>query len=160
MAKDPKYKYEGRLVAEADKEKGELFDIIAAVTENGQCPFVDEFYSGLCQRYIESLRNEKGLEKEDRINYEKLMFYFEKFVATGKWNNIRQLRPIEDGFFEFKSIETGMRVIFYYDDQNRSVIILTHYFDKGGHDKTPPKEKKRMNDIRKSFDTRRRKGGN
>ena len=160
MAKDPKYKYGGRLVAEADREKGERFDIIAAVTDNGQCPFVDEFYSGLCRRYSESLKNGKRPEKEDRINYEKLGFYFEKFVASGMWNNSRQLRSIEDGFFEFKSIETGMRVIFYYDDENRSVIILTHYFDKGGHDKTPPKEKKRMNDIRKGFEKRRQKGGN
>jgi hypothetical protein len=48
-------------------------------------------------------------------------------------------------------------VIFYYDEVNRGVIILTHYFDKGGKDKTPQKEKERMYQIKESFDKRRRK---
>ena len=155
MDKKPKYKYGGVLILEADRDAGDRFDIIAAVTETGSCPFWDEFFFPLSQRYNESLRRRISLNRKDEINHNILNDYFDKFCKNGSWNNIRQLRPIENGFFEFKCLETNLRVIFYYDDINRGVIVLTHYFDKGGKDKTPQKEKKRMYHIMESFNNRR-----
>lgn len=163
MALQPKYKYSGVLIAEADREKGEKFDIIAAVTDNGKCPFWDEFFLDLIQKYANA-QSKKGisdklaLNKKDKINYQRLDHYFERFVKNGPWNNRTQMRPIEDGFYEFKCIETDLRVLFYYDDLNSSVIILTHYFDKGGSEKTPLREKERMHRIKESFEKFRRKG--
>jgi phage-related protein len=155
----PKHKYGGILIAEADKEKGEKFDIIAAVTENGKCPFWDEFFLDLNQRYNSAKRKNIFLNKKDDTNYKKLDYFFDKFSKTGPWSNEKQIRKIEDGFFEFKCIETSLRVIFYYDKHYRNVIVLTHYFDKGGNDKTPPKEKEKMHRIKDSFEIYRRKGG-
>lgn len=152
-------KYGGRLIIEADFASGDKFDIIAAITENGHCPFWDEFFESLRERYNESLRKSISLGKKDQKNFKTLQHYFDKFCKRGPWSNKQQLRPIENGFYEFKCITTGLRVIFYYDDKNRNVIILTHYFDKGGHDKTPRKEKKRMYEIKKSFDKKRERGG-
>jgi phage-related protein len=156
LEKKPKYKYAGILILEADWDAGDKFDIIAAVTESCKCPFWDEFYMPLNQRYNESLRKRFSLNKKDEINYRVLGTYFKKFCTGGSWNNKRQLRSIENGFYEFKCIETNLRVIFYYDDINRGVIILTHYFDKGGKDKTPQKEKERMYQIKESFEKIRR----
>lgn len=157
MVIEPKYKYDGILILEADKEKGDNFDIVAAVTESGSCPFWDEFYLPLNQKYNESMSKGFSFNKKDKINYSVLSTYFDKFCRIGPWSNKHQLRPIENGFFEFKCIETSLRVIFYYDKINRGVIILTHYFDKGGSDKTPQKEKDRMYRIKDSFDKRREK---
>ena len=157
MDKKPKYKYDGVLILEADRDAGDKFDIIAAVIESGSCPFWDDYYLPLNQRYNESLSKQNSFNRKDDINYRVLGTYFDKFCTSGPWNNIRQLRPIENGFFEFKCLETNLRVLFYYDEINRGVIILTHYFDKGGKDKTPQKEKERMYQIKESFDKRRRK---
>ena len=155
MDKKPKYKYGGVLILEADREAGDKFDIIAAVTESGSCPFWDEFYLPLNKRYNESMGKRISLNRKDGINFRVLKTYFEKFCTGGPWGNIHQLRFIENGFYEFKCLETNLRVIFYYDDINRGVIVLTHYFDKGGKDKTPQKEKKRMYHIMESFNNRR-----
>lgn len=155
MVLHPKKKYGGILITEADKEAGEEFDIIAAITETGTCPFWDEFFSPLMSSYNESMKKSISFNKKDQINYRVLKQYFERFCKTGPWNNKRQLRQIENGFFEFKCIETSLRVIFYYDEKNRKVIVITHYFDKGGNDKTPKKEKERMYDIKKGFERRR-----
>lgn len=152
MVIKPTYKYGGILILEADKKAGEQFDIIAAVTESGSCPFWDEFYSQLNKRYNDSLNRKLSLQKKDQINYRILNTYFIKFCKTGPWSNKQQLRFIENGFYEFKCIETNLRVIFYYDSRNRSVIVITHYFDKGGKDKTPDKEKGRMYQIKTAFE--------
>ncbi|MCP4134765.1 MAG: hypothetical protein GY754_27570 [bacterium] len=158
MTTDSKKKYGGILLVEADKSMEEKYDIIAAITENGNCPFFDDFFLPLAKKYNESMEKKVSLNKKDQINYRTLDNYFKKFSKTGPWNNKRQLRSLEDGFFEFKNIKTGLRVIFYYDEINRGVIILTHYFEKGGQ-KTPSSEKERMRQIKISFDKYRKLSG-
>ncbi len=159
MVLEPRYKYGGILIVEADEAACDKFDIIAAVTESGRCPFWDEFYLDLNRRYNESMNRRISLNKKDQNNYRVLNYYFNKFSKNGRWDNIRQIRHIENGFFEFKYIETGLRVIFYYDEVHRHVIVITHYFDKGGKDKTPQNEKMKMYQIKESFEKRRKKGG-
>jgi hypothetical protein len=154
-----KKKYGGILITEADKEAGEKFDIIAAVNKSGNCPFIDEFFLPLRERYEESLNRKISINKKDKSNYTILNTYFERFTKNGPWSNKKQLKLIESGFFEFKNNKTNLRVIFYYDEKNRSVIVITHYFDKGGKDKTPQKEKKRMYKIKESFEKMREQSG-
>ncbi|HOM10914.1 MAG TPA: type II toxin-antitoxin system RelE/ParE family toxin [Spirochaetota bacterium] len=155
MTLEPKYKYGGILIVEADKKSGEKFDIIAAQLESGNCPFWD-YFCGLKHKYEESLRKRISLKKDDQINFSKLHQYFDKFCRTGHWYNERQIKKIEDGFFEFKIMETGLRVIFYYDELNKGVIILTHTFLKK-KDKMPQKERERMYFIKDSFEKMRRR---
>jgi phage-related protein len=65
------------------------------------------------------------------------------------------LNDLGEGFFEFKNVDTGLRVPFYYDSENRNVIVLTHYFEKK-RDKTPQKELSRMKEIKEQFIRARR----
>ncbi len=152
---EPIKKYGGYLIVE-----GESFSIICAVTKSGNSPFW-EYFLELKSKYLDKL--EKGkISKRDTVNldYTVLRQYFDKFCSTGPWRNKDQLRSLEDGFFEFKNVDTGLRIPFYYDDMNRRVIVLTHYFQKGGQ-KTPLKEKDRMKDIKKQFEEfRKMEGGN
>ena len=150
---EPIKKYGGYLIAE-----GESFSIICAITKSGNSPFW-EYFLELKEKYLKKF--EKGkINKRDSINldFTVLRHYFEKFCSTGPWSNKDQLRSLEDGFFEFKNIDTGLRIPFYYDDINRRVIVLTHYFEKDGQ-KTPPKEKERMKDIKRQFEEFRKLGG-
>jgi hypothetical protein len=154
MAKGPTIKHGGVLIAE-----GEAFTIIAAVVETGKSPFFDEFYTDLNSRYKDALQKGVNPPHKDYTNYSTLKHYFDKFKDHGSWKNNTQLNDFEgyDNFFEFKCNETGLRIPFYYDKENRKVIILTHYFEKKGN-KTPPKELKRMCDIKERFEKIRKEG--
>lgn len=153
MATEPTKKHGGILIAEGDE-----FTIIAAVMDSGKCPFY-EFYSDLKSRHEEALRKGKTLPHKDLTNYSVLKHYFDRFKDHGSWKNKTQLNDFEGyvNFFEFKCKETGLRVPFYYDNENRSVIVLTHYFEKKG-DKTPPRELKLMCDIKERFEIFRKRG--
>jgi phage-related protein len=150
--KKPIKKYGGYLIAE-----GRKFDIIAAINQNENSPFM-EFFSDLDTKYQELAK--KGKKKRNKINldYTTLDLYFEKFKDHGPWPNKRQINTLGDGFFEFKNVNTGLRVPFYYDELNRNVIILTHYFNKT-EQKTPLKELMKMKEIKKQFDEYRKRTG-
>ncbi len=133
MENIPKIQYGGILITE-----GEKFSIIAAKTNQNTCPFYDEYF----------LRFSK---KEDRKSeVVRLSALFQKFSDRGPWNDPTQLKPLGDGFYEFK-VKTGLRVFFYYDESNRQVVVLTHAFHKKSQ-KTPPKELERMKQIKKDFE--------
>jgi phage-related protein len=143
---EKKWKYNGLLILE-----GKKFDIIAAVNDNGNCPFWDEFFLPL----TESINNGSA-EPTDKAAFEKLRYYFEKFADQGSWANEEQLRRLNGtDFFEFK-VKQIHRVFFYYDSENKSVIILTHHITKKT-DKTPAKEKERIKEIQDSFKRWRKK---
>jgi phage-related protein len=147
----PIIKYGGYLLSEGDK-----FDIIAAVTESGKCPFM-EYFNGLVDEFNKAVEKGSKIRRDLKKNLTTLKGYFDKFTAEGPWNNPSQLKLLEDGFFEFK-VDTGLRVPFYYDSRNRSVIIITHYFEKKSQ-KTPAKELNRMKDIKARFERLRSQGG-
>lgn len=100
---------------------------------------------------------EKGKTKRDKVNknYTTLGTYFEKFCNHGPWSNEHQIKHLGEGFYEFKKVDTGLRVPFYYDAINRNVIILTHYFEKKKQ-KTPQKELKKMKVLKKQFEEYRK----
>ena len=125
---------------------------MAAITENGESPFFD-FFSKLTEMYNteELATNSKELQ-----NFQKLDYYFRRLVETGPWYNETQIKPLEDDFFELKIKSTGLRVPFYYDEKNRSVVICTHHFEKK-QKKTPKEEIARMKDIKRSFEKRRQR---
>ncbi len=77
---------------------GDKFDIIAAITESGNCPFWDEFFLPLLKRYNESMSRKGALDNRDQTNFRITDHYFNKFSKTGPWKNIHQIRPIENGF--------------------------------------------------------------
>ncbi len=148
---EPKRKYGGYIIQE-----GEQFDIIAAVNSNGNSPFM-EFFIKLKESTEVKLR--KGVKKDKSVkDYKKLDYYFKKFSTSGNWNNKTQINKLEDGFWEFKNVDTGLRVPFYYDKTFRSVIVLTHYFVKKSQE-TNPGEIRRMKKIRSEFQKYRREGG-
>lgn len=155
MSLEPRFKYDGILIIEADRRLGEKFDIIAARLESGNCPFW-EYFCELHHKYTESLRKKISFNKNDEVNFRKLNQYFEKLCKTGPWHNEKQIRKIGDGFFEFKVMETGLRVIFYYDELHEGVVILTHSFIKK-KDKMPEKEKEKMHAIKRSFEKMRKR---
>jgi phage-related protein len=132
---------------------GEQFDIIAAISGNGKSPFF-EYFNTLKEEVTKRLKKGSTNHK-DVMNFKTIQFYFEKFSKNGKWGNKTQLNSLDDGFWEFKNVDTGLRVPFYYDENNRKVIILTHYFEKKSQ-KTPPKEIERMRQIKKEFEAYRR----
>lgn len=147
---EPKRKYEGYLIAEGDQ-----FDIIAAVNSNGKSPFMDYFIE---LKTIVEDKLRKGKKKDKSVkDYKKLDYYFRTFSASGPWNNKTQINSLEDGFWEFKNVDTGLRVPFYYDEIYRGVIVLTYYFEKKSQ-KTKPGEINRMKYIRKEFQEYRRGG--
>lgn len=138
-------KYGGILVQE-----GNHFDVIAAITQNDVCPFVDEYFEPI----YDALNQGVIIETDQKEAFVKLMEYINRFAETGKWSNKEQLKPVEGtDFFEFK-VKQIHRVFFYYDKQNRSVIILTHHTVKKGP-KIKPADLKRMKDIKKEFEQRR-----
>lgn len=147
MPLTPTRKYGGYLIA-----SGDAFDIIAAVTENDDSPFWD-YFQDVHDKAMEAIA--RGKKTKESFDYQTLQYYFNKFSGHGSWNNIVQLRSLGDGFFEFKNVDTGLRVPFYYDDRNRRVIILTHYFEKQ-KGKTPAEELDRMKKIKERFDRARR----
>jgi hypothetical protein len=150
--KPPIKRHGGILIAE-----GDLYEIIAAMIGEDSCPFWD-YYQDLKKKYEKIL--EKGGSQNNKIckDYNTLARYFGKFVDHGHWPNETQLGNLDDGFFEFKNVDTGLRVPFYYDKRNRKVVILTHYFEKKSQ-KTPPKEISRMKAIKTSFEIERSQGG-
>jgi len=148
---EPKIKYGGYLIAE-----GTRFDIIAAINSNGNSPFMD-YYKVLKETMEKKLR--QGSKKHKSVHdYKTLGYYFEKFKNNGPWNNKTQINSLEDDFWEFKNVDTGLRVPFYYDESNRSVIVLTHYFEKK-YQKTRSSEIKKMQQIRAEFQAYRRRCG-
>lgn len=149
-----RYKCDGVLIMEADRSNGDRFDIIAAVNESGHSPFYDEYFLPLVDKYSKSLKKNVSLNKKDQKNYQVLMNMFKKFCRTGSWKNKQQLGVLCDGYYEFKCVSTGLRVPFYYDNENRNIIVLTHYFEKK-RQKAPKKELNRMKEIKKSFENYR-----
>ena len=146
---EPKRKYGGYLIAE-----GPQFDIIAAINNNGNSPFMD-YYMGLKETVEKKLKQGSKKHKSVR-DYKTLNYYFGKFKNTGPWNNRTQINSLEDDFWEFKNVDSGLRVPFYYDESNRRVIILTHYFEKK-YQKTRQSDIKRMQQIRSEFQEYRRR---
>jgi phage-related protein len=144
---EPIKKHGGYLIA-----AGEQFDIIAAINGNGKSPFW-EYFATLNEEVIKRLQKGSKSNKDVK-DYKTLQFYFDKFSNKGRWNNKTQLNSLDDGFWEFKNVDTGLRVPFYYDEQNRKVIVLTHYFEKKSQ-KTPAKEIERMKQIKKEFENYR-----
>jgi len=138
----------GRLI-----RKGNRFSIYAAITENGACPFYDEYLKPLTQAI-----NAGTAEPADEEALSKLWEYFDKFADHGRWSNSEQLKPVEGrDFYEFK-VKRQHRVFFYYDTIQRKVIILTHHtIKKKG--KISKEDLQRMEDIRASFESRRMKDG-
>lgn len=153
MTNAPTIKYGGFLIAE-----GEKFTIIAAVLDSGNCPFW-EYFEKLNNDYNRILK--KGGSKNNKTckDYGTLSHYFDKFCDHGSWSNKDQLRSLGNGFFEFKNIDTGLRVPFYYDESNQSVIVLTHYFEKK-EQRTKKKHLERMASIKTAFEKKRSQGGN
>jgi len=148
----PKRKYGGYLIAE-----GEKFDIIAAVNSNGNSPFMEYFWE---LKETMEMKLTKGSKKHKSVrDYTTLEYYFDKFSKTGYWRNRKQINYLEDGFCEFKNVDTGLRVPFYYDEENRSVIVLTHYFEKKSQ-KTKKSEIARMKQIKAEFQEYRRRLSN
>ena len=140
MKNEPKVKHGGYLIQEGSK-----FSIIAARTGEN-CPFwegMDEWIQIASDPSI-SNKNPKKIEAFA------LAAFFKKFCEHGPWRNETQIKPLYGGYFEFKVKETGLRVPFYYDDENRSVVILTHFFTKKSQ-KTPKSELDRMEKIKKEF---------
>lgn len=137
-------------------QEGQQFTIVAAVYDTGVCPFADWLdastarYNQGVQEVIDAPRD--GLSE----GLTKLAVYFRKFADHGKWNNTEQLNTLGDGFYEFKHVSSGIRVPFYYDEQNRRVIILTHGFVKK-QQKEPYDGKPRAIEIRRLFEEWRRR---
>ena len=150
--KPPIRRHGGILIAEGDQ-----YEIIAAMVSEDSCPFWDYFHE-LKSKYEKIL--EKGGSHNNKTckDYSTLNRYFEKFVDHGRWHNETQLGNLGDGYFEFKNVDTGLRVPFYYDERNRKVVILTHYFEKK-RQKTPSKEISQMKEIKTSFEKVRSQGG-
>jgi len=146
---EPKKKYGGYLIAE-----GEKFTIIAAINKNGNSPFY-EYFKELSIKYNKLA--DKGIKKRNKINieYTVLSDYFDKFSDSGPWSNTNQIKSLGDGYYEFKHIQSGLRVPFYYDKINQKAIVLTHYFNKD-EQKTEFKELERMKNIKKEFDELRK----
>src|SRR5271157_343469 len=115
---EPKRKYGGYLIAEGDQ-----FDIIAAINSNGNSPFMDYFTE--LKATMEKKLGQVSKKHKSVLDYKTLDYYFNRFSKTGKWNNKKQINSLKDGFWEFKNVDTGLRVPFYYDELNRSVIVLT-----------------------------------
>jgi phage-related protein len=141
MKNEPIVKYDGYLI-----EEGNKFSIIAARTSSGSCPFWEGMVEWIRIAADPSISN----KNPKKIEAFALSAFFKKFCEHGPWKNDTQIKPLYDGYFEFKVKETGLRVPFYYDDKNRSVVILTHFFQKKSQ-KTPKNELERMEQIKREF---------
>ncbi len=131
--------------------EGDQFSIVAAVTENGACPFWDEYYFPMAQ----SLGLPDRARDLDLEAFVKLREYLRRFADTGPWSNREQLKPVEGtAFFEFKVKKTH-RVFFYYDSLHRKVVLLTHHTVKK-KGKLQQSDLSRMKQIQESFERRRR----
>lgn len=141
-------------------EKGEKFKLIAPVFENRYSPFKDYFFN--LKSEIEkklTVNQNKGKSDRDVINYRTLYKYFNKFCNTGAWHNKTQIKSLSGfkDFFEFKVMETGLRVICYYDRDQSAIIIYS--FSKGGKGgKELNKEMKdHINNLRRSYEDYKRR---
>jgi phage-related protein len=56
-----------------------------------------------------------------------------------------------DDIYEFKEIQSGVRILWFYSPSERKVIICTHIFIKDGED-TPRSEIDRAQTLRKSYE--------
>ncbi|GBF38475.1 type II toxin-antitoxin system RelE/ParE family toxin [Leptospira johnsonii] len=125
-------------------QKGKRFSIIAAIAENGDSPFF-EYFSDLKKR-LEELSGKSA----ELMNFRRLDHYFRRFSESGPWFINTQIKKLGGELFEFKIIETGLRVFFFYDPDNQAVIVLTHQFVKK-QQRTKKEEIERAEKIRASF---------
>lgn len=152
MDNKPKYEYGGIVIA-----KGVKFTIIAAMNENGRSPFYD-YFKELAQDYNRIIENGGASSGSTYINFSRLKNYFDKFKDHGWWGNPKQIKKLTNDFFEFKVKETGLRIPFYYDPDNRCVVILIDVFEKDTQ-RTEKDDLARIAQRKKSFElTKKRKG--
>lgn len=79
----------------------------------------------------ESLRQFLGkLQKDDREEHDRLVGRLERLAEIGPEFRKERYRDVGDGLYEMKT-KTGARVLFFYDESTRHVIISTGGFSKG-----------------------------
>jgi len=70
-------------------------------------------------------------------------------------HNKQQSNVLEDGLFEFKVGQ--VRVLYFYDEEERAVVVCTHAFFKRTQT-TPKREIKRAKRVRGEYNDARSKG--
>lgn len=111
------------------KKPGWEYEVYLVTLPDGSCPAED---------YLD------GLDQTVRA---KMLARISRFAETGKFANEDHLKPIGDGFYEFKHYRPHHRIIWFYCPLVRRRIVLTHGFKKQTN-KTPNKEKKRAEEYR------------
>lgn len=91
-----------------------------------------------------------GLDRSLKAMVEKMMrLLFEHVPAKGPpaWNK-EQSRPLGHKLFEFK--QDDLRVLYFYDEAERGIVVCTHGFAKKS-DKTPRREIDRAKRIKNTY---------
>lgn len=117
-------------------EAGEKFTVSLLADEDGACEALD---------YLEALAVGGKKEKQD---YETLTRQrIVRMAQHGAIYNPEQSKELEDGIYEFKA-PGGSRLLWFYDETQRQVVICTHGFHK------PPSNKGYRPEIRKAKEMR------
>ena len=126
LKKNLPIKHGGYLVKE-----GRKFTIIACKNAAGNSNFMD-YYLNLSLDYKELAKaNSGGKRHPVRISYTTISKRLNRLADSGPWSNKTQLKSVEDTeFFEIKIVEVKLRIAYFYDAQNRKVIIITNVFTK------------------------------
>lgn len=97
--------------------KGPAFEIRGWVS-GGECQVLD---------FLEEL------SADPKSDFDRLDYLLTRTAEVGVIKNPQQIRPLGDGFFEFKGTRTS-RIVFFYD--NKQIIICSQGFSgKRGSEK-------------------------
>ena len=94
---------------------GETYNIYALIRKQGEtdcCP-AREFLDEMAESSLKSMLN-----------------IMRRHAEHGPILNTQKSRLLEDGIFEFKSMQ-GDRLLYFYPSDRRREVIITHGFSKG-----------------------------
>lgn len=90
------------------------------------------------------------LEENGDSDFNRLYYLIKKMANDGVIHNKQHVRPLEDGIFEFKALNTG-RILFFYDKGR--LIICSHGFagKKGNEQKFIARQNKKAVLIKEKY---------
>lgn len=114
--------------------KGPAFEIRGWVN-GGECQVVN---------FLEEL------SLEPKSDYDRLDYLLTRTADVGVLKNAQQIRPLGDGFFEFKGTRTS-RIVFFYDE--KKIIICSQGFsgERGSEKRDVQQQIAKASKIREAY---------
>ncbi|MBN2783639.1 MAG: type II toxin-antitoxin system RelE/ParE family toxin [Pontiellaceae bacterium] len=96
------------------------------------------------------------LQEDDQAEHDRLIGRLERLAEVGPDFRKERCRDVGDGLYELKT-KTGSRILFFYEEKTRHVIVATGGFAKGSK-KVQNQDIKRGKRRKGDYETALRKG--